>query len=147
MRIQNFIIDRRKWQRGLDGSNGLALIKTSKKSVNTRLIRPIRVAIPAKTRIFTRLCDCKHAISRIHLLLNQDYMKAVFQNTIAGLLCLAGVVLAAPTQSMSHPKSIQNTQNPAINPANVIQDQPVTVCLETKPMPSIEEGTLRFACW
>jgi predicted transcriptional regulator len=74
-------------------------------------------------------------------------MKAVFQNTIVSLLCLAGVVLAAPTQSMSHPKSTQNTQNPAVNPANAIQDQSVTVCLETKTQPSIEEGTVRFACW
>jgi hypothetical protein len=70
-------------------------------------------------------------------------MKAVFQNTIVSLLCLAGVVLAAPTQSMSHPKSTQNTQNPA----NVIQDQAVTVCLETAARPSLEEGTVRFACW
>jgi hypothetical protein len=74
-------------------------------------------------------------------------MKAVFQNTTVSLLYLAGVVLAAPTQSMSHSKSIQNTQNPAINLANVIQDQPVTVCLETRAKPSIEEGTIRFACW
>lgn len=74
-------------------------------------------------------------------------MKAVFQNTIVSLLCLASVVLAAPTQSLSHPKSTQNTQNPAISTANAIQDQPVTVCLEAAAMPSIEEGMVRFACW
>jgi hypothetical protein len=74
-------------------------------------------------------------------------MKAVFQNTMVSLLCLAGVVLAAPTQSMSHPKSIQNTQKTAVNPFNTVQDQSVTVCLETSVQPSIEEGTVRFACY
>jgi hypothetical protein len=74
-------------------------------------------------------------------------MKAVFQNTIVSLLCLAGVVLAAPTQSMSHPKSTQNTQKPALVPINGVQDQSVTVCLETMAKPSIEEGSVRFACW
>jgi hypothetical protein len=74
-------------------------------------------------------------------------MKAVFQNTIVGLLCLAGIVLAAPTQSMSHPKSAANMQNPAITSANALQDQQVMVCLEPATKPSIEEGTIRFACW
>jgi hypothetical protein len=74
-------------------------------------------------------------------------MKAVFQNTIVSLLCLAGVVLAAPTQSMSHPKSIPNTQKPAVDPANLVQDQSITVCLEISAKPSIEEGTVRFACY
>ena len=75
-------------------------------------------------------------------------MKAVFQNTMIGLLYLAGIVLAAPTQSMSNPSSLQNMQNPAtVKMAELTQVEGVGNCTDTVPAPSIEEGTVRFACW
>jgi hypothetical protein len=74
-------------------------------------------------------------------------MKAVFQNTMISLLCLATVVLAAPHQSISLFKSFQNTHNPAACLLNSSQNQVVIPCTAPVTAPSIEEKTVRFACF
>ncbi|NCI48368.1 hypothetical protein GWC95_00445 [Sediminibacterium roseum] len=86
-------------------------------------------------------------INRIFLQRKSKLMKAVFQNTMISLLCLATVVLAAPHQSISLFKSIQNMHNPAKCASNAVKNQPVTAYNVQAARPSIEEKTIRFACW
>jgi hypothetical protein len=73
-------------------------------------------------------------------------MKAVFQNTMISLLCLATVVLAAPHQSISLFKSLQNTHNPAKCLLNSLKIK-LLPCKHQERAPSIEEKTVRFACF
>ena len=74
-------------------------------------------------------------------------MKAVIKATLPFLLSLAGVVLAAPHQSISLFKSFQNTHNPAACLSSGTQNQPVIPCTAPATAPSIEEKTVRFACF
>ncbi len=75
-------------------------------------------------------------------------MKAVYQNALISLFCLASVVLAAPTQNIAHPQPlIQKMEKSAAKTIDRIDNQ----CIEPGATPetplSIEEGTVRFACW
>jgi hypothetical protein len=110
-------------------------------------VRGFFVEIPAKTCKFTHLCGCKPAKIGYFCGHKTKLMKAVFQNTMISLLCLATVVLAAPHQSISLFKSLQNTHNPAKCLSNQSQNQAVTKAPALATMPSIEEKTVRFACW
>lgn len=75
-------------------------------------------------------------------------MKAVYQNTLLSLFCLASVVLAAPTQNIAHPQPlIQSIEKSTAKTIDRIDNQ----CIESNVPPemplSIEEGSVRFACW
>ena len=74
-------------------------------------------------------------------------MKAVLKNTILSLLCLASVVLAAPTQSIIISQPAENQQIPAINTINLVQDQTVTACSVKEKALAITDGSIRFACY
>lgn len=75
-------------------------------------------------------------------------MKAVYQNTLISLLCLASVVLAAPTQTIAHAqKKVQSSARLAEKATESIQDQCVDTDSPAEIPLSIEEGTIRFACW
>lgn len=75
-------------------------------------------------------------------------MKAVYQNTLLSLFCLASVVLAAPTQNIAHPQPlVQSIERSTAKTIERADNQ----CIESNVTPeiplSIEEGSVRFACW
>lgn len=75
-------------------------------------------------------------------------MKAVYQNTLLSLFCLASVVLAAPTQNIAHPQPlIQSIEKPVAKPIDCIDNQTVEPNSSKETPLSIEEGSVRFACW
>lgn len=75
-------------------------------------------------------------------------MKAVYQNTLLSLFCLASVVLAAPTQNIAHPQPlIQTIEKSAAKPIDCTDNQCVEPDSATEMPLSIEEGSVRFACW
>jgi hypothetical protein len=71
-------------------------------------------------------------------------MKAVAQHTIFSVICLAGMLLAAPYFSTSRPiiaKAAMSRPSPVLSQARTIA-QPCTT-----QEPSLEDGSIRFACW
>ena len=93
-----------------------------------------------------------YVIANLH---NQGYfcsiiqnMKAVFQNTLYSIACMVTVVLAAPTQTITRSqKMVQAIVKPAEKSIEPVKSQPVTPEKATETPISIEEGTVRFACW
>ncbi len=75
-------------------------------------------------------------------------MKAVAQNTLFSILCLAGVLWAAPSQTTLSAKT-------ALYAAPMVTEQvtqPVLTQIVSEPVttqlpPSVVEGTLRLTCW
>lgn len=75
-------------------------------------------------------------------------MKAVFQNTLYSILCMVTVVLAAPTQTITRSqKMLQAIAKPAEKCIEPIKNQSFTPVENAEVPISIEEGTVRFACW
>jgi hypothetical protein len=75
-------------------------------------------------------------------------MKAVFQNTLYSILCMVTVVLAAPTQTITRSqKMVQAIVKPAEKGIEAIKNQSITPAKDAESPLSIEEGTVRFACW
>jgi hypothetical protein len=75
-------------------------------------------------------------------------MTAVIKNTMFSLLCLAGLVLAAPTQSTQYfTKAKKNPVTPELKMSFLSQSQSVAINMKPEPAPSVIEGTSRFSCW
>ncbi len=110
------------------------------------------------SRVFICLKRAETCISHIYVIANphnQGYfwgrnqlMKAVAQNTLFSILCMAGVFWAAPTQTPLSAKTILYTA-PLVNEylAQPILTQAVNKPAEIQPTPSVVEGTLRLTCW
>lgn len=75
-------------------------------------------------------------------------MKAVFQNTLFGVLCLASVVWAAPTQTVvpCFRMMIAETDGFSDKPTQTRKQAEPANC-PAADKPSLMEGTIRFACW
>lgn len=72
-------------------------------------------------------------------------MKAVYQNTLLSLFCLVSVCLAAPTQNIAYPlQLIRSIEKPTVK---TIDNQCIESNVATGTPFSIEEGSIRFACW
>ncbi len=75
-------------------------------------------------------------------------MKAVYQNTLLSLFCLVSVCLAAPTQNIAYPQRlIRSIEKPTVNTIDHIDNQCIESNVATGAPFSIEEGSIRFACW
>ncbi len=72
-------------------------------------------------------------------------MKTVVQNTLFGILCLAGVVWAAPTQTVPVLRMAVAEEAPELSVHEIHQKPENTSC--NSEAPSLLEGTTRFACW
>lgn len=108
--------------------------------------------------LISLLNPAQTCISHIYVIANlhkQGYfcsiiqnMKAVFQNTLYSIACMVTVVLAAPTQSITQSqKMVQAIAKPAEKSMEPVKNQTVTPEKEIETPISIEEGTVRFACW
>jgi hypothetical protein len=71
-------------------------------------------------------------------------MKAIAQHTLFSVICLAGMLLAAPYLSTSRPAIAHAT---ICRPAPVLTQTKVTVSMNRPAQPSLEDGSIRFACW
>jgi len=74
-------------------------------------------------------------------------MKAVFQNTLFGVLCLASVVWAAPTQTVPHSKMLVAEPERFCDQTAPAVKQQGQQAASGQELPSLVEGTIRFACW
>lgn len=75
-------------------------------------------------------------------------MKAVYQNTLYSIACMVTVVLAAPTQTITQSqKMVQAIVKPVEKSIEPVKSQPVAPEKDIETPISIEEGTVRFACW
>ncbi|NCT95190.1 MAG: hypothetical protein GXC72_12250 [Chitinophagaceae bacterium] len=77
-------------------------------------------------------------------------MKAALQNLVLYLLCVASVVLAAPTQSTLLPRPLNNSGKSAEAKHEVLNKpaslSPAKAC-KAASAPSILDGTTRFILW
>lgn len=75
-------------------------------------------------------------------------MKAAYQNTLLSLFCLISVCLAAPTQNIAYPQRlIQSVEKPTAKTIDCVDNQCIEPNVATEISLSIEEGSIRFACW
>jgi hypothetical protein len=75
-------------------------------------------------------------------------MTTATKNTIYSLLCLAGLVLAAPTQSTQYfQKAKKNQLVPELKISVLSQSQSVAINVPSEPAPSVMDGSARFSCW